>query len=59
MLVVRGGSPEFMHVYSRDTSSDQESWIKRSERKNIQSNLKGGFFRLECGAQSVVATSNL
>ncbi|GKC54165.1 hypothetical protein Tco_1076910 [Tanacetum coccineum] len=30
MLMVRGGSPEFMHVDSRDTSSDQESWIKRN-----------------------------
>ncbi|GKB52220.1 hypothetical protein Tco_0902973 [Tanacetum coccineum] len=54
MLMVRGGSPEFMHVDSRDTNNDQESWIKRSERKNIQSNLKGGFFRLECGAQSML-----
>ncbi|GJQ95640.1 hypothetical protein Tco_0006779 [Tanacetum coccineum] len=59
MLVVTGGSLEFMHVDSRDTSSDQESWIKRSGRKNIKSNLKGGFFSLECGAQSVVATYNL
>ncbi|GKC18689.1 hypothetical protein Tco_1020839 [Tanacetum coccineum] len=59
MLVVRGRSPKFMHVDSRDTCSDQEGCIKRCERKNIQSNLKGGFFRLECGAQSVVATSNL
>ncbi|GKB24075.1 hypothetical protein Tco_0863476 [Tanacetum coccineum] len=54
MLMVRGSSPEFMHVDSRDTNNDQESWIKRSERKNIQSNLKGGFFRLECGAQSML-----
>ncbi|GJT20157.1 hypothetical protein Tco_0878863 [Tanacetum coccineum] len=54
MLMVRGGSPEFMHVDSRDTNNDQESWIKRSERKNIQSNLKGGFFRLEYGAQSML-----
>ncbi|GJW48448.1 hypothetical protein Tco_0080094 [Tanacetum coccineum] len=58
MLVVRGRSLEFMHIDSRDTCSDQEGWIKRCERKNIQSNLKGRFFRLEYGAQSVVATSN-
>ncbi|GJU02055.1 hypothetical protein Tco_1112393 [Tanacetum coccineum] len=47
-----------MHVDDRDTCCDQEGWIKRSESKNIQSNLKGGFLRLECGAQSVVATAN-
>ncbi|GJS60653.1 hypothetical protein Tco_0655437, partial [Tanacetum coccineum] len=51
-------SPEFLHVDGRDTYSDQESWIKRSERENIQSDLKGRFLGLECYAQSVVATSN-
>nr|GEW67850.1 hypothetical protein [Tanacetum cinerariifolium] len=35
-------SPEFLHVDGRDTCSDQEGWIKRSERENIQSNLKVG-----------------
>ncbi|GJU29633.1 hypothetical protein Tco_1173222 [Tanacetum coccineum] len=28
MLVVRGRSPEFMHVDSKDTCSDLEGWIK-------------------------------
>ncbi|GJU14582.1 hypothetical protein Tco_1142548 [Tanacetum coccineum] len=59
MLVVRGSSLKFMHVDSRDTCSDQEGLIKRSERKNIQRNLKCGFLGLECGAQSVVTTFNL
>ncbi|GKC80433.1 hypothetical protein Tco_1131207, partial [Tanacetum coccineum] len=51
-------SPELLHVDGRDTCRDQEGWIKRSERENIQSNLKGGFLGIECGAQSVVATAN-
>ncbi|GKD55488.1 hypothetical protein Tco_1288875, partial [Tanacetum coccineum] len=50
--------PKLLHVDGRDTCSDQEGWIKRSNSENIQSNLKGGFLRLECGAQSVVATAN-
>ncbi|GJX12570.1 hypothetical protein Tco_0204328 [Tanacetum coccineum] len=47
-------SPELLHVDGRYTCSDQKGWIKRSEREreNIQSNLKGGFLGLECGAQS-------
>ncbi|GJY85110.1 hypothetical protein Tco_0499136 [Tanacetum coccineum] len=71
MLLIGNCSPKFLHVDGRDTCSDQEGWIKRSERENIQidlkgrseseniqSNLKGGFLGLECGAQSVVATTN-
>ncbi|GJZ07758.1 hypothetical protein Tco_0542041 [Tanacetum coccineum] len=59
VLVVRSSIPEFLHVDSRDTCSDQEGLMKRSDRENIQCNLKCGFLMLECGAQSVVAASNL
>ncbi|GKC57090.1 hypothetical protein Tco_1084688 [Tanacetum coccineum] len=59
VLVIGGSSPEFLHVDSRDTCCDQEGLIKKSDRENIQSNLKCGFLRIECGTQSVVATSNL
>ncbi|GKA97163.1 hypothetical protein Tco_0825057, partial [Tanacetum coccineum] len=58
MLLIGNCSPEFLHVDGRDTCCDQEGWIKRSERENIQSNLKGGFLGLECGAQSVVSIAN-
>ncbi|GKB56826.1 hypothetical protein Tco_0913012, partial [Tanacetum coccineum] len=58
MLLIGNYSLELLHVDGRDTGSDQEGWIKRSESENIQCNLKGGFLGLECGAQSVVATSN-
>ncbi|GKA46961.1 hypothetical protein Tco_0739844 [Tanacetum coccineum] len=35
MLVVRGRSPEFMHVDSRDTCSDQEGWIKSCNFQSV------------------------
>ncbi|GJS63481.1 putative reverse transcriptase domain-containing protein [Tanacetum coccineum] len=50
VLVIENSSPKFMHVDGRYTSRDQEGLIKRSERKNIQSNLKSGFLGLECSA---------
>ncbi|GKE09038.1 hypothetical protein Tco_1412589 [Tanacetum coccineum] len=58
MLLIGNYSPELLYVDGRDICSDQEGWIKSSESENIQSNLKGGFLGLECGAQSVVATAN-
>ncbi|GJZ45713.1 hypothetical protein Tco_0593309, partial [Tanacetum coccineum] len=58
MLLIGNYSPELLHVDGRDTGSDYEGWIKRSESENIQCNLKGGFLGLESGAQSVVATAN-
>ncbi|GJX27513.1 hypothetical protein Tco_0233809 [Tanacetum coccineum] len=58
LLLIGNCSPEFLYVNGRDTCCDQEGWIKRSERENIQSNLKCGFLGLECGAQSIVATAN-
>ncbi|GJZ24290.1 hypothetical protein Tco_0561749 [Tanacetum coccineum] len=51
--------PEFLHVDSRDTYSDQKGLMKGSVRENIQWNLKCWFFRFECGAQFVIAASNL
>ncbi|GKD03939.1 hypothetical protein Tco_1178913 [Tanacetum coccineum] len=51
-------SPELLHIDGRDTGSDQEGWIKRSESENNQSNLKCGFLGPECDAQSIVATAN-
>ncbi|GKB25295.1 hypothetical protein Tco_0864696 [Tanacetum coccineum] len=58
MLLIGNCSLELLHVDGRDTCCDQEGWIKRSKRENIQSNLKGGFLGLEYGAQSVVTTAN-
>ncbi|GKB54262.1 hypothetical protein Tco_0905015, partial [Tanacetum coccineum] len=59
MLLIGNYSLKLLHVDGMDTCCDQEGWIKRSVSENIQSNLKGGFLGLECGAQSVVATANL
>ncbi|GKC79867.1 hypothetical protein Tco_1130641 [Tanacetum coccineum] len=59
VLVVRSSILEFLHVDSRDTCSDQKGLMKGSVRENIQYNLKCRFFRFECGAQFVIAASNL
>ncbi|GKD66077.1 hypothetical protein Tco_1308185 [Tanacetum coccineum] len=59
VLVVRISILEFFHVDSRDTCSDQKGLMKGSVRENIQCKLKCWFFRFECGAQFVIAASNL